>query len=675
MKSLHQCSNEQWTSIEKRLSHAIVYMDNDCAELLHWNGGMTRFLQAGAKDVRELSSFESGSKSDVKAMFILSTPLYDVGGEIIQDIIKASHFQYVVVVSTIGSHVHLYHKTGTLEGNEQTLMEKFEENLLIWMGNVNYTAEVVIIPLFTAQITNNLFVTPAFSSLYPLLSTDIKRVELSFNKTLTNKAERKTFDQLSDIENGYLPKPYITNLKMFVSSLNGLLEKLDVREDIYYIGHTSRFVAHELDIYSPARNRRKVAKERASIVFIDRTLDLSSCSTSQYDCLLDEIMNILPRVPGHHNDVMVDMSSLCSVHGDVGKTVIVPGSLSRSINTTPQSSILNSLVNVKIKEGLMDVNRQLVEAASSEKLPVKLTGKPGRITHQQLSSTLQLFQSNYRAIQPNLDILQVAMATVQSLSKKTSHHDNIVGIEKRLLQMADDKDSPSLLLEILKILKTESVKPVSERDFSLDDILALLIYSYSLCGADFIEEEESQFQEELINVIVQDKDNLSPAVKSIVGETVNKSIVMAIVEDVWSKLVAIGTAREDLDQFSSIIERGGVMSPTECKPLLNQIVEDIVNPSKPDLIDIKHKQSGMKDLLKSGFGLFMTVYKPRPSDHPLLILYIIGGITPTEVKHIQDIVNKTKPDIQVLIGSTRLCTKEDITLSSFSSDNLSFNKS
>ncbi|ESO96375.1 hypothetical protein LOTGIDRAFT_176592 [Lottia gigantea] len=175
---------------------------------------------------------------------------------------------------------------------------------------------------------------------------------------------------------------------MFVSSLNGLLERLDVREDIYYIGHTSRFVAHELDIYSPARNRRKVAKERASIVFIDRTLDLSSCSTSQYDCLLDEIMNILPRVPGHHNDVMVDMSSLCSVH-----------------------------------------------------------------------------------------------------------------------------------------------------------------------------------------------------------------------------------------------------------------------------------------------GLFMTVYKPRPSDHPLLILYIIGGITPTEVKHIQDIVNKTKPDIQVLIGSTRLCTKEDITLSSFSSDNLSFNKS
>ncbi len=40
----------------------------------------------------------------------------------------------------------------------------------------------------------------------------------------------------------------------------------------------------------------------------------------------------------------------------------------------------------------MDVNRQLVEAASSCALPVKLTGKPGRVTAEQLKSTLQLFK-------------------------------------------------------------------------------------------------------------------------------------------------------------------------------------------------------------------------------------------------------------------------------------------
>ena len=41
----------------------------------------------------------------------------------------------------------------------------------------------------------------------------------------------------------------------------------------------------------------------------------------------------------------------------------------------------------------MDVNRRLVEAASQEKLPLKLTGRPGRVTADQLDNTLELFKS------------------------------------------------------------------------------------------------------------------------------------------------------------------------------------------------------------------------------------------------------------------------------------------
>ena len=40
----------------------------------------------------------------------------------------------------------------------------------------------------------------------------------------------------------------------------------------------------------------------------------------------------------------------------------------------------------------MEVNRQIVEAASNCALPLKLTGKPGRVTAEQLHSTLQLFK-------------------------------------------------------------------------------------------------------------------------------------------------------------------------------------------------------------------------------------------------------------------------------------------
>lgn len=45
--------------------------------------------------------------------------------------------------------------------------------------------------------------------------------------------------------------------------------------------------------------------------------------------------------------------------------------------------------------------------------------------------------------------------------------------------------------------------------------------------------------------------------------------------------------------------------------------------------------------------LFRGVGKPRPSDNPVLILFVIGGISCTEVKQIRDLVSQLKPNIQV----------------------------
>src|SRR6218665_3954680 len=47
--------------------------------------------------------------------------------------------------------------------------------------------------------------------------------------------------------------------------------------------------------------------------------------------------------------------------------------------------------------------------------------------------------------------------------------------------------------------------------------------------------------------------------------------------------------------------------------------------------------------------LFRTVSKPRPSDHPLVILFVIGGITCTEVRQIRDVVSAAKSNVQVSI--------------------------
>lgn len=48
-------------------------------------------------------------------------------------------------------------------------------------------------------------------------------------------------------------------------------------------------------------------------------------------------------------------------------------------------------------------------------------------------------------------------------------------------------------------------------------------------------------------------------------------------------------------------------SQASYKPLLKQVVEDIFNPEKPDPVDIEHMSSGLTDLLKTGFSMFMKV--------------------------------------------------------------------
>ncbi|EPQ14507.1 Sec1 family domain-containing protein 2 [Myotis brandtii] len=90
------------------------------------------------------------------------------------------------------------------------------------------------------------------------------------------------------------------------------------------------------------------------------------------------------------------------------------------------------------------------------------------------------------------------------------------------------------------------------------------------------------------------------------------------------------------------------------KPLLKQVVEEIFDPERPDPVDIEHMSSGLTDLLKTGFSMFMKVSRPHPSDHPLLILFVVGGITVSEAKMIKDLVPTLKPGTQVIVLSTRL---------------------
>ncbi|XP_013412242.1 sec1 family domain-containing protein 2 [Lingula anatina] len=658
-----QVAFHTWTKVCDKVRRAVVFVDDACAESLHWNGGLMRLVNAGALNVKEFSSFECAEPSEKKAVFIVSTPLRDVTETIIRDIIQNSQFQYVVVITTQGPLVHLFAKHGSYEGDEQYVFQSFEEKVLEWMGNMNYTAEVLHVPVCTVSVCPSLFVTPGLPRLFPLLPTDVTGVEAIYNSSKARVGDKKSFESLAEIETHHLPKHLQLKVKMLAATLNDVFEELHLQDDPYSVGPFSRLVATELANYPGARHRRKTSQSRASIVCIDRSLDLAGAVSHQGETLLDRILTLLPRLPGHNNDVMVSMADICSaqpVTSDA-EEVLAPGCTAHA-----DSSCRNVLATKKHKEALMEVNRQLVEAASSEHLPLSLSGRPGRVTVEQLHSHVKLFKGHPEAIQKHSGLLQVAMATIQAMQKESgSNMEGLLGLEKMLLQSLGDEECVSGLSQVIQVWEREMKKETDQscRLYTIEDILLLLVYVYSLVGEDAAEseDEERKMMSLLAEAILSSKEEDIPAaLTEFVGDPVTANGVTKAIEQVFEKLRSLGACRDDLKQFRTVYNSGSLTSQASHVPVLKQVLQEIFNPAKPDLLDIEHKSSGLKDLLKSGFGLFMNVSKPRPSNSPLLILFIIGGVTASEVKLIKDTVTSYKTGTQVIVGSTKLLKPSDV---------------
>ena len=56
------------------------------------------------------------------------------------------------------------------------------------------------------------------------------------------------------------------------------------------------------------------------------------------------------------------------------------------------------------------------------------------------------------------------------------------------------------------------------------------------------------------------------------------------------------------------------------------------------------------------FSLFMNVSKPRPNDHPLLVLFIVGGVTCSEVHQIREALAAYHPNTQVSFSKSCFLT-------------------
>lgn len=669
-----------WEKVLSKVKKAVVFMDDKCAEALHWSGGAATLLEAGARNLKQFSSFEACGANEPKAVFVVSTLLKGRTVDIIKDIISLSHFQYCVVFTTVAHSVHLLANKVTTEMEGNPVFEQFEEKLCEWMGNMNYTAEVMHVPVVFAPVSQQLIVTPPFAHLFPLLPLDLETIN-------AKRPEKKRFATLTDIDMHCLTAELQIEVKSLASALNSMFETTGTREESFALGPMSRIIAGELASHPQAKNRRKTAPNKASIIFVDRTMDLTGAVGHHGDNLVEKILTVLKPLPGHVTDMQVDMLELTSLQQTPhSKNVLAPGCLAQTQSSA--RSLWETMLTSKHKEGLMEVRRQLVEAASKENLPIKMS--MGRVTPEQLCSYMQLFRSSWGALESHCGVLQLGLATAQTLRHPSlSRWDACLAFERLLLQALGDSDFPAVLRQLLPLMKPRGSEDTSasgsrlrEDECGPDELILLLVYLYSLADeaqpADHDTKEElEKLERDLIGaltLVITRETELSPLLQKLTGctnpEELTTKQVHSAVEKIFKTLRGLSSTRNHLKQLRSIYTASDGVHQATYRPFLRQILEEVFHPDRHECPDIEHMSGGLTDLLKTGFSMFMKVSRPHPSNNPLLFLFMVGGVTPSELRLIKETVTTHKPGTQVLVLSTRLLRPTDIPELLFSTQRL-----
>uniref|UniRef100_A0AAQ5XFF0 Sec1 family domain containing 2 n=1 Tax=Amphiprion ocellaris TaxID=80972 RepID=A0AAQ5XFF0_AMPOC len=654
---------QMWEKVLSKVKKAVVFMDDRCAEALHWNGGAAALLEAGARNLKQFSSFEACSVNEPKAVFVVSTLLKGTTVDIIKDIISLSHFQYCVVFTTVAHSVHLLANNVTTEMEGTPVFEQFEEKLCEWMGNMNYTAEVMHVPVVFAPVSQQLVILPPFAQLFPLLSPDLDTIN-------AKRPEKKRFGSLGDLDIHSLPAELQIEIKSLASALNSMFEATSTREESFAVGPMSRLIAGELANHPQAKNRRKTAPNKASIIFVDRTMDLTGAVGHHGDNLVEKILTVLRPLPGHVTDVQVDMLELTSLQRTPdSQNTLAPGCLAQT-QPSAARSLWEAMLTSKYKESVMEVRRQLVEAASKEKLPIKMS--MGRVTPEQLCSYVQLFRSRWGALESHCGVLQLGLATSQTLRHPgLPRWDACLAFERLLLQALGDSDFPAVLRQLLPLMKprggedsSSSGSRLGEDECGPDELILLLVYLYSLADEappgdqDTEAEELEKLERELIGaltLVITRETELSPLLQKLTGcanpEELTTERAHSAVEKMFETLGGLIHTRDNLKQLRSVYTASDGVHQATYRPFLRQILEEVFHPDRLECPDIEHMSGGLTDLLKTGFSMFMKVTRPHPSDNPLLFLFLVGGVTPSELRLIKEIVTTHKPGTQQLANN------------------------
>jgi len=401
-----------------------------------------------------------------------------------------------------------------------------------------------------------------------------------------------------------------------------------------------------------------------SLILVDRTLDFASCCPGAGDTLLARATDILPRLPQHSTDLASDLSRLFGL--SASGTLLPAGIASPSLkyeDKEREEEELEALLFYPEKETLALLHRNLM--ASSPQMRRNEVGSKKVVSGAVLSNDLKDFQGDQDALLANLSTISRAQAAVTCLVPEVNlRRKKVSGLCAQYAQAIRQSGGAGLLAEV-----TDLVRGRKDAGLKLEDLLHILLYLYSALDVrdQFDTEEEERLRSVLGEALLKDSSEgeLGEVLDCLIerrGGEMDELVALAVVDNLWERLEGLRVARDGLGAFHSLIgSEGGGWG------LVEQLLGEVYRKEGGDVNGLYHHSQGLGAMLRSGLGwLGSAPSAPHPREAPLVILWVVGGVTAGEVALAKKAVAGTES--KLTIGGSRVVSPRDALNLAFTHD-------
>ncbi|KAI6656619.1 Sec1 family domain-containing protein 2 isoform X3 [Oopsacas minuta] len=463
-------SNISADILNKNVSQLLL--DEATAELIHWQ--TTRIhvdilphISNQPQNLKiyileEVLSGKSPPSTDEAAVFLLSSPLLQ------STLISLNSYISKISASTIiCQNTALYKQL-----NESLIKTTADVDIYhINCSNINIAPDIHLIPAYNTQ---------------PAIRSDIYYWQ-GAETTIGGK-----------IEPNNISASYKLELQVLSEHILCLCSELGVTPDVFSIGSSSRVLAK--NIISVIREDEPTEfGKKASLILIDRTLDMATVLSHCGDNLLDRVCGCFPDWCDDSSDVRINMSRMFSEKYITPN--YVPGCLSQPNNIIAQN-LIKSLATLRPQEVLLEIVASLLDGLKKMGHKSPLPQRLGRITSTHLSALLEAYSKlDIADIARHAGELQIAEACIGCLEggERSREWDTMQSREKLLtLVLTQDTDAQSVNLQLKEIVDNSN---------NLSQLLTTLLYVMLSSSEIVVREVEEIMKEEMVNKIVEGGEN------------------------------------------------------------------------------------------------------------------------------------------------------------------------